>query len=335
MAKIGVIVPVYNAESYLRKCIDSILSQTFQDFELLLVDDGSDDRSGKICDEYGEKNRKVKVIHKEHKGVSDARNRGVDENTGEYIAFIDSDDWVDKGYLETLYRMAEETNADLVISSWREVIEGRRARGKQQGKEQTAGKAEMISRAEAYRCMMIGERNMGVAPWAKLYHRKVFQSFRYPVGEIYEDLKVIDRIVESCERIVRTFYAGYFYFKRRGSIVHGKMSEQYVTCIVNAKYLWEFIGEHYPEIEDAARLHYIRTCFGTLNRMLVDSGYQEECREMRKEIIKEEKFLLSCSYVRVLEKMRVLSLLFGISCYQLMWKLYLWWTEKDSGTARL
>lgn len=113
--KISVIVPVYNSEQYLYKCIDSILSQTFTDFELILVNDGSKDGSGDICDEYAEKDNRVRVFHKENGGVSRARNLGLDEAKGEWIAFVDSDDWVGYAYLEDLINDAYNSNAELVI----------------------------------------------------------------------------------------------------------------------------------------------------------------------------------------------------------------------------
>lgn len=332
MIKIGVVIPVYNAEKYLKKCIDSILAQSFQEFELTLVDDGSTDRSGKICDEYAEKYEKIKVIHNSHLGVSEARNRGVDENTGEYITFVDSDDWIEERYLEILYQLIIEFQADLVISSGIDIIEGRQTRKKKIKNEQTDVKSEVISKAEAYRRMLLVENNTMVVPWAKLYHRKLFQLFRYPSGEIYEDVNVIDRIIEGCEKIVYTSYVGYFYLKRKGSIIHGKMSDKHMVSIKNAERLWEFIKDYYPEIEDAAKLHYLRTCFGVLNRMLVDPGYQRECREMRKKIIEEERFLLFCSYADFLEWARAICLLIGIPWYRFVWKFYLWWTGNDSGT---
>lgn len=115
MPKISIIVPVYKAENYLRRCVDSILNQTFTDFELILVDDGSPDRSGKICDEYARKDSRIRVFHKENGGVSSARQKGMDEAVGEYTIHADPDDWVEPNMLEELYRKAKEEEADMVI----------------------------------------------------------------------------------------------------------------------------------------------------------------------------------------------------------------------------
>ena len=116
--KISVIVPVYKAEAYLHRCVDSILAQTFQDFEVLLIDDGSPDRSGEICDEYARKDRRVRVFHKENGGVSSARQCGLDNAQGEYTIHADPDDWVEPDMLEELYRKAKEENADMVICDY-------------------------------------------------------------------------------------------------------------------------------------------------------------------------------------------------------------------------
>lgn len=115
MPKVSVIVPVYKAEGYLHRCVDSILAQTFTDFELLLIDDGSPDRSGEICDEYAKKDSRIRVIHKENGGVSSARQRGLDESVGEYTIHADHDDWVEPEMLDELYKKAKEEDADMVI----------------------------------------------------------------------------------------------------------------------------------------------------------------------------------------------------------------------------
>ena len=115
MPKISIIVPVYNVEKYLRKCVDSILNQTFKDFELILVDDGSIDTSGKICDEYNLKDNRIKVIHKENGGLSSARNAGLDIAQGEYIGFVDSDDWIELDMYEELYKICKENDTDVGI----------------------------------------------------------------------------------------------------------------------------------------------------------------------------------------------------------------------------
>ena len=119
MAQVSIIVPVYEVEKYIRKCIESIQAQTFSDFELILVDDGSKDASGRICDEYAKKDKRIRVIHKENKGVSAARNDGIKDSMGEYICFIDADDWIEKTMLESCINNIIETDSDAVCHGYK------------------------------------------------------------------------------------------------------------------------------------------------------------------------------------------------------------------------
>ena len=333
MSRIGVIVPIYNVEFYLKKCIDSILSQTFPYYELILVDDGSTDKSGKICDEYAERNENVRVVHTVHQGVAAARNRGIEESRGEYVAFVDSDDWLDRQYLEILYRLIRQYGADLVISSGKNVLEGQEIRVVHNNWDQISSQAEVISRCEAYRRMLVCENNVSLVTWAKLYRKDLFQTIQYPVGQIYEDSGVIDQIIEKCSQIVCTSYAGYYYLRRKGSIVHGRISDGHMAGVRNAEYLLGFIRGKYPEIVDAAKIHYLRNCFDLLNLAIVDPEYQKETKALRREIVRAKGFLLLCRYVSLAEKTGVICLIFGIFWYKLAWRLYLWMTGKDSGTV--
>lgn len=332
MARIGVIVPAYNVKPYLEKCVGSILAQTFLDFELILVDDGSTDGSGALCDEYAERDKRVRVIHMEHGGVAAARNRGLEENQSEYIAFVDSDDWVARDYLETLYRLSEEHQADLLLSNGIHVMEGRRPRASDPG---GLAVAERISRAGAYRCVLLnkGRDNASVVPWAKLYRRTVLRSVRYAEGEIYEDLGAIDQVIENSGRIIRTSYAGYYYFRRRGSIVHGRFTSGHLAAIRNAKRLWGFLRERYPELEDVGKVCYLRSCFDILNLMIVDPDQRREAERLRGEILHELRFFFSRGRFGPVERIGAVCLLPGLSWYRFAWRVYLGCTGKLSGTA--
>ncbi|HDT8053597.1 TPA: glycosyltransferase, partial [Enterococcus faecalis] len=132
MPKISIIVPVYNVEKYLEKCVRSILAQTFTDFELILVDDGSPDSSGAMCDQFAEQDQRVKVIHKENGGLSDARNAGIEIATGEYLGFVDSDDYIADDMYELLYTNIVKEDADLSICGIYDVYEGKEPVEKQQ-----------------------------------------------------------------------------------------------------------------------------------------------------------------------------------------------------------
>ena len=180
MCKISIITPVYKVENYLKKCVDSILNQTFTDYELIIVDDGSPDSCGKIADEYLKIDKRVKVIHKENGGAPSARNAGIDISAGEYLYFPDSDDWLEPTYLENLYDLAQKTGAQMIISGYTmEYFE--------EGKEQTYSvcqKEEIYSNQKTVRCNLhkYFDNMMMAVPWNKLYQSKYIKdkNLRFP-----------------------------------------------------------------------------------------------------------------------------------------------------------
>lgn len=333
MSVISVIIPVYNVKHYLSRCIDSVLNQTFQDFEVILIDDGSTDGSAEICDEYAGKNEYIKVIHKENGGVSSARNRGMKEAVNEWIAFIDADDWIDRYYLEILYRLTQ-VKADLVISGGIDVLEGRSIKARQNCGKLPAIRYEMITRSEAYRRMLVCEHNLSVVAWAKLYHAKLFKGVKFPEGEICEDSKVIAKVVEASSRIVCTTYSGYYHLRRRGSLMHRRMSPEYFQIVENAKQLWGFIQAHYPDIEDAAQVFYYNNCIQLINFMILDlTGlYERDCQLIRQKIMDGFLFFIFSRYTKLEEKGAAICLRFGISWYKKVWRMYLRITGKAAGT---
>lgn len=183
MAEVSIIVPVYQVENYIRQCIDSILAQTFTDFELILVDDGSKDGSGQICDEYAWMDERVKVIHQENGGLSDARNKGMDHMTGNYFMFVDSDDYIEPNMVECLYKSILEKKVDLVVCNYLYFFENDRKKD-----FATNGKAEVLSGAEIFYNRK-NERNYGIWTIAcnKLYKSDIFGKVRFPYGKYHED----------------------------------------------------------------------------------------------------------------------------------------------------
>lgn len=210
MPLISVIVPVYKVEKYIHKCIDSILNQTFKDFELFLVDDGSPDNCGKICDEYAAKDDRVIVIHKENGGLSDARNVAIDRANGEYLTFVDSDDYVANSHLESLLNALVETNSDIAISN----ISAVSVNGEYNTIYHPTEKIEVLEGKEVF--STIYRPNA----CGKLYKRIIFFNIRYPVGRLYEDAFVYHDVLEQAKRLVLTGENTYFYLVRDDSIMH-------------------------------------------------------------------------------------------------------------------
>lgn len=224
MPQISIVVPVYKVEPYLRECLDSILEQTFTDFELILVDDGSPDNCGAICDAYAAKDSRITVIHQKNAGVSAARNTGLDhvfENSdSQWVALIDSDDAIVPTYLEHLLRYAEEQNADISVTRYSRVPESFDLCAQNSG----VHGVETVSGIEACLRMYSEDGTISVHPWSKLVRRELYRNIRYPEGRIYEDQYVIPRILAEAKRVAVLHAWLYCYRDVPGSIINQNIS---------------------------------------------------------------------------------------------------------------
>ena len=195
---ISIIVPVYNVEKYIKKCIDSIINQTYKNLEIILVDDGSPDNCGKICDEYAEKDKRIKVIHKENGGLSDARNAGIKIARGCYIGFVDSDDWIDKNMYEKLYKTLKEKDADIAcckLIRYKNTIE-------KISKKFDGRIVEYDQRQYIKKFFKIDSQECVYYAWNKLYKRQVIDKEQYPIGLTSEDVVGTYKALLKCKKII-------------------------------------------------------------------------------------------------------------------------------------
>ena len=216
---ISVIVPVYNTEKDLTECLNSLLEQTYQALEIIVVDDGSKDQSPKICDEFAEKDSRIKVIHQENKGLSAARNAGLAQATGSYIAFVDSDDYVNVAMYEKLLAALKKEDADMAVCGYEKVLDSGEKR-----EHISSIKDEILSGKDFFK-KLFKERwwNFAVV-WNRVYKRDIWQELRFPVGRQNEDLFVFGRTVLGCRKIVTISDLLYSYRDAAGSIMHRKPS---------------------------------------------------------------------------------------------------------------
>lgn len=250
--QLSIIVPVYNAEKYLKTTADSILSQTFSDFELILVDDGSTDKSGFICDGLAEKDSRIKVLHKPNSGVSDARNAGLDAAVGDYIGWVDSDDIIEPDMFEKLMRTALRENADIVQ------CEHDRADKLTDGHKEFLYEGitprELIDTQYTLRS---GRRTNFLALWSKVFRRELFDGLRFPSGRTHEDHALMCRIVMNAKTIFVSKQVLYHYIKREGSIITGFSPKKYrdVTAALydNIIYLKEYDKDLYKKAVNSYR----------------------------------------------------------------------------------
>ena len=224
-ALISIVVPVYKVEKYLKKCVDSILNQSYTDIEVILVDDGSPDDCGKICDEYTEKDKRVKVIHKENGGLSDARNIGLENASGDYILFIDSDDWIHEDMVDILYRNLKANDTDMSMCMFKYVFE--------ESEEEVfdechcTEQVEVLSSEDILRRYYSEDRVPYVVAWNKLYKKDLFKEIRYPKGKIHEDEFTSYRLIHQSDKIAVIYSALYYYLQRAGSITGGDIKAKH------------------------------------------------------------------------------------------------------------
>ena len=211
MPIVSVIVPVYNTEKYLEQCLNSLQNQTLRNIEIIVIDDGSTDCSGSICDLYSVNDSRFKVIHKDNEGLSAARNDGLDMAEGEYIMFVDSDDWVEQDFCELPYSVAVKFSTELVIFQ-RIWYEGeKRKKQKDFPKDGIASKKDILTDWWTL---------TGVIVWNKLFHRKLFEEVRFPVGRLSEDTAVTHRLINKANSVYLLNKGLYKHrIKRPGSII--------------------------------------------------------------------------------------------------------------------
>lgn len=255
MTNIGIVVPVYNVEKYLQQCVESILNQTFKDFQLILVDDGSKDRSGALCDELEKTDRRIRVIHKTNGGLSDARNCGIEAFDGEYIMFVDSDDLLVPDMLENLCRLMETYHADIACCGY--------VRCEDEETLQDVKLPAMEERCRFYEDnrmeKFLSEQDIATIAWAKLYKASLFKEIRYPVGKYHEDVFTTYQLIHAAGSVATTNLPGYVYRKNPGSISQ-KFSPKRFHAIEGKLRQAEFIEKHYPQLCPLAYKAVIYAC---------------------------------------------------------------------------
>lgn len=214
---ISVIVPIYNVSQYIKQCLDSILSQSYRNLEVILVDDGSTDQSGKICDQYAQADDRVMVIHKENGGLSDARNAGLEVAKGEYIGFVDSDDFIHPDMYKILAKILEENQADIAIANWQGFFDGK----EKEICDNRTGNIMIFENIETLEFLIYGKDKYRISSsvWDRLYHRKVIENFSFPKGKCYEDVVWSAKVFYEAKKSVYIDKDLYYYRRRNDSIV--------------------------------------------------------------------------------------------------------------------
>ena len=239
---ISVIVPIYNVEKYLNKCVSSIINQTYKNLEIILVDDGSPDNCPKMCDEYASKDSRIKVIHKLNGGLSDARNAGLDIAKGEYIVFVDSDDYIHSEMISILYDVIVKTEANIVQCNFRKVKDNEYVEANTNSYEIFTFNTEQALES------LIKENPLKQVVWNKLYKKEIFNELRFEVGKVNEDDFFTYQAFAISNKVSYINKELYYYLVRDTSIMGQKFSIKRLDGLEARFRRYEFIKEKYPKL---------------------------------------------------------------------------------------
>lgn len=250
---ISIIIPVYNVEKYIKKCVDSVLAQTYSNYEVILVDDGSTDRSGKICDDYFASSDMIRVLHQKNQGVAVARKNGVNISKGELIAFVDADDIISTEYLTYMYYLMEKYDADMSVAGMEFVDEQEQIpEGHKDGTEECLTNEEALIRC----CYGVG---ICAGLYAKLYQRKMLEKYPNLPFQVWEDLYTVYHVIGDSEKIAVGSGVVYYYVQQEGSAIHGMMNEKKMSNAMAAMNgLLEYADANFPRAKQSAQMRCAR-----------------------------------------------------------------------------
>lgn len=287
MDLISIIVPVYGVEMFLDKCVESLTNQKNVNLEIILVDDGSPDKCPEICDMWAKRDQRVRVIHKKNGGLSDARNAGLEIAMGQFIAFVDSDDWVDSNLYYTLLSALKKSNSDVacckIVKVWEN--ENKCLKGEYSGEYR-------LYDTEAALFELITDGDVQQVVWNKLYRRTVLYNIMFEVGKFNEDEFWTYQVLGNANQVVVVDYAGYYYLQRNGSIMGSTYSIKRLDAIDAKVYRQEYLSNCFPSLVGVGKKNLLYTCLyhGQLVSKYIKSSEKEVAMIRLKKVFKQNKF---------------------------------------------
>lgn len=279
---ISVIVPVYKAEGYLEKCVQSIRNQTYENLEIILVDDGSPDRCGEMCDAYAQEDSRIRVFHKENGGQASARNLGLDRMSGEYVTFVDSDDWIESGYYQRMMQLMLEYDAQIAACGLRcdypngnvVCFDPNYVSGSQ---------VSVFSMLDALREVTSAERITN-SPCDKIFHRSIFSSIRYGERNAFEDFEIMVSCLEQADTVVYDSYPYYHYIMTEQSVTRGAFERKHFLEADISRSRIAYYQEKYPSLAPYAKAKHADLCLNIYFRAAGLPQFAPERKEIKKEL---------------------------------------------------
>lgn len=307
---ISVIVPVYRVEEYLDKCINSIVSQSYRNLEIILIDDGSPDRCGAICDAWAGRDPRIKVLHKENSGLSDTRNMGLEMARGELITFVDSDDYTAPDMIGRLYQMIKDHSADISICGRYLVYENGRVTVKDKKN------AAFVMDSEAAIRNMCALVYYDVASWGKLYRSSLFEHIRFPVGKLSEDWYVTYRLLDRADTVAYDSTPLYYYFQRNNSL---SRSEKVNDAPVDAsREFINFVKEKYPKLVKEASTSFVSENMAVYNSYIMKGKKCDTAllRQLKRNVLSNLGKILKNRSISLFKKVQVMIFCLNSQLYK-------------------
>ncbi len=298
--KVSIIIPVYNVQEYLEECLLSVINQTYVDLEIVIVDDGSTDKSASICDFFSEKDERIKVIHRENGGVATARNTALEIITGDFVFFLDSDDYLSENAIEELLLVQNETDSDIVICS---------SFSNSEKKESGTGFYECVDEIELLKRMLLN-KNISHAPWAKLFKSMLWTQYRFPDVLVGEDYAILYHVVSGSSKVAIFKDELYFYRIRQGSLMRSNITEEHFLLLDVSDKVTSYICEKYNALViPALRLNLVT--YTKMLKNILDLGFDKYI-DVQKRIIEHVKknasLVIFSKEVRIKDKVKMFSL---------------------------
>lgn len=305
---ITVIVPVYKAEHYLEKCIQGLLRQTHQNLEIILVNDGSPDNSGAMCDSFAKRDARIRVIHKENGGASSARNAGLNAMRGDYVGFIDSDDWIEPNMFEHMLSLLTAHHAQIAACGL-QCDYGNGTTVYFNGNYPHCKDVEVYSRLDALREAIIG-RKITPSMCDKMLKASIFQNLRFREGTVNEDFELVPQCIELADTVVYDPLPLYHYVIDGESVTHGTFKKSRFTEAQVSRNLMAHYQEHYPSLYPYALAKHAEICMNLVQASAADNAFAEE----RKDLIAEVRAMKKRRFFRFLDRKNQFKLiLFSLS----------------------
>lgn len=321
MHKISVIVPVYNVEQYLRKCIESILSQTYSNIEIILVNDGSTDKSLQICKEYAIKDKRIVIYDKRNNtGLSDARNKGIDIATGDYLVFVDSDDWINKNMIEVLYYEAFNNNACITQCNFIRIFDDKKTYV-----HNDTNNVSILQSKEALEKIYTLDSTRYTVVWNKIYKKNMFKDIRFPLGKLHEDEFITYKLFDKANKIVNIDTAMYYYRQRKGSITNSSFNKKRLDVLEALNQRIDYFskkGYKKLKLKTVNQLQYsLRNCYFEIYYSSID-GKDELYQKIKKQIIYNYLPFITNRYISMKSKVAISMILIDGSIYCKLFRKY-------------